>query len=46
MRRLYCTYFDAGYLSRGVVMLESLIACDPEAHVYVLALDEGMSSER
>lgn len=42
MRRLYCTYFDAGYLSRGVVMLDSLIACDPEAHVYVLALDEGV----
>ncbi len=42
MHRLYCTYFDAGYLSRGILMIGSLLACDRRAHVYVLALDESV----
>jgi hypothetical protein len=38
--RHFCTLFDSGYLSRGLIMIESLIAHFPEAHVYVFAFDQ------
>ena len=41
-RRAYCTYFDSKYLSRGIVMLTSLLGNDPSAAVFVLCLDEAV----
>jgi hypothetical protein len=38
--RLYCSYFDSSYLSRGIVFLRSLRRRDPKAHVLVPALDD------
>src|SRR5471030_356952 len=35
---LYCTYFDQRYLDRGLGMIRSLRAVDPEARVAVLCL--------
>jgi hypothetical protein len=37
--RTYCTYFDSGFLTRGIVMLRSLRRHDPAAGILVLALD-------
>lgn len=37
----YCTYFDSGYLSRGLTLIESLRASGDDATVIVLALDEA-----
>jgi hypothetical protein len=36
----YCTLFDAGYLSRGLVMIESLLKASPHARIYVFAFDD------
>lgn len=38
--RAYCTYFDSGYLSRGLTLIESLRAHGDDAPVWVLALDD------
>jgi hypothetical protein len=38
----YCSYFDSGYLSRGLALIESLRSHGDFAPVYVLALDEGV----
>jgi hypothetical protein len=35
----YCTLFDAGYLSRGLAMLESLLATEPGAQIAVFCFD-------
>lgn len=40
----YCSYFDSGYLSRGLALIESLRAHGDNAPVYVLALDEGVET--
>jgi len=37
---IYCTYFDHNYLSRAVVMIESLRRFDSQTPVHVLALSE------
>lgn len=37
--RVYCTYFDQGYLSRGIAMIESLRAVGDQGTVVVLAMD-------
>lgn len=39
--RAYCTYFDSGYLSRGLALIESLRAHGDEAPIWVLALDDA-----
>ena len=36
----YCTYFDRGFLLQGVALARSLVAQDPAAVLWVLALDE------
>lgn len=36
----YCTYFDKGYLSRGLALIDSLRQNGDNADVYVLALDQ------
>jgi hypothetical protein len=38
--RAYCTYFDSGYLSRGLALIESLREHGDDAPVWVLALDD------
>lgn len=40
MSRAYCTFFDSGYLSRGLVMIESLRANGDDSPVWVMALDD------
>lgn len=37
--RVYCTYFDSGYLSRGLTLIESLRSNGDDSDMYVLALD-------
>lgn len=37
--RHYCTYFDSNYLSRGLVLYESLCTHEKEFTLYVLCLD-------
>jgi putative methyltransferase (TIGR04325 family) len=37
---MYCTYFDKNYLPRGLAMLDSLYAQEPNAHCVVLCLDK------
>ena len=39
--RAYCTYFDSGYLSRGLALIESLRRHGDDAPVWVLALDDA-----
>jgi hypothetical protein len=39
--RVYCTYFDSGYLSRGLALIESLRRHGDDAQVWVLALDDA-----
>lgn len=39
-QRAYCTYFDSGYLSRGLALIESLRAHGDDAPVWVLTLDD------
>lgn len=41
MTKYFCTLFDSGYLIKGLAMMESLILCCPEAHVFVLCMDNG-----
>ena len=36
----YCTYFDRGFLIQGVALWRSLAARDPDAVLWVLALDD------
>ncbi len=38
----YCTYFDSGYLSRGLALIESLRANGDEAEVWIMALDDAV----
>ena len=38
--KYFCTLFDSNYLLKGVAMLESLREQCPEAHVFVLCMDE------
>jgi len=40
MEDIYCTYFDHNYLSRGIVMFESLRRFEPDTPIYVLALSD------
>jgi hypothetical protein len=40
-RRAYCTYFDSGYLSRGLALIESLREHGDDSPVWVLALDDA-----
>lgn len=37
----YCTYFDEGYASRGELMINSLLAVEPQAKIWVLAMSEN-----
>jgi hypothetical protein len=37
----YCTYFDAGFLPQGLALWHSLRRHEPEAVLWVLALDEA-----
>ena len=39
--RYFCTLFDAGYLFKGVSMLRSLKRHCPQAHIFVLCMDEA-----
>ena len=39
--RAYCTYFDSGYLSRGLALIDSLREHNDESPVWVLALDDA-----
>lgn len=39
--RVYCTYFDSGYLSRGLALISSLREHGDNSPVYVLALDDA-----
>ena len=36
----FCTLFDSRYLSRGLLMYESLVKHEPESWVYIVAFDE------
>ena len=38
--RLYCTYFDSGYLSRGLALIASLRDKGESAPVFVVAFDD------
>lgn len=40
MTHAYCTYFDAGYLSRGLALIDSLRAHGDHGTVWVMALDD------
>lgn len=42
--RVYCTYFDSGYLSRGLALFNSLRLHGDYSDVYVLALDAAVES--
>jgi hypothetical protein len=37
----YCTYFDSGYLARGLSLIESIRANGDRAPIWVLALDDA-----
>lgn len=37
-KHTYCTYFDEGYLARGIVMVESLLRHAPDDRVWILVL--------
>ena len=37
---IYCTYFDKGYLLKGLALHASLIKYDPSAKLWVLCMDE------
>ena len=40
----YATYFDSGYLSRGLVLIESLRKFGDDADVWIMCLDEATKS--
>lgn len=42
--RVYCTYFDSGYLSRGLALISSLRKQGDDSPIYVLALDVTTST--
>lgn len=42
--RAYCTYFDGGYLSRGLALIDSLRAHGDNSPMWVLALDDDVIS--
>lgn len=42
--RVYCTYFDSGYLSRGLALISSLREHGDFSPVYVLALDDATAT--
>src|SRR5580698_7905352 len=42
--RAYCTYFDSGYLSRGLALIQSLREHGDDSPVWVLALDDAARS--
>lgn len=39
----YCTYFDSGYLSRGLALIESLRAHGDDSPVWIMALDDAVT---
>ncbi len=39
--RAYCTYFDSGYLSRGLTLIDSLRSHGDDAPIWILTLDEA-----
>jgi hypothetical protein len=39
--RAYCTYFDSGYLSRGLALIDSMREHGDNSPVWVLALDDA-----
>ena len=41
LNHAYCTYFDSGYLSRGLALIESLRSHGDNSPVWVLALDDA-----
>jgi hypothetical protein len=41
MNDIYCTYFDHNYLSRALLMIESLRRFDAETPIYVLTLSQS-----
>jgi len=41
LNRVYCTYFDENYLSRGVAMYHSLRRHVPDARLWVLCLSDA-----
>lgn len=38
--KIFCTYFDSGYLVKGMVMIESLRVCGEPAPILVVAFDD------
>lgn len=42
--QIYCTYFDSGYLARGLTLIESLRAHGDSSDVLILALDEQVKA--
>ena len=40
MRLNFCTLFNSNYLSRGLVLYESLLKHSPDFHLYVFAFDD------
>ena len=43
-RHSYCTYFDSGYLARGLTLIESLRAHGDSSDVLILALDDQVKA--
>ena len=41
----YCTYFDRGYLTRGLALIDSLRQHGDDSEVWILALDEVVEAE-
>lgn len=40
MKLNFCTLFNSNYMSRGLVMYESLLKCSKDFHLYVFAFDD------
>jgi len=41
MSNQFCTYYDSNYVSRGLLMIDSIFAFMPDAVVHVLCFDES-----
>ncbi len=41
MTKYFCTLFDSGYLIKGLAMINSLTKWCPEAHIFVLCMDDA-----